>query len=261
MLVTHIKPGAKVVRRAVCGVRVGTTRVDRVMHGRELVWPTLSDTVAKVVLDVPALDGTLEGAYWEHAMAGLDAGAQVFVRAGGREYVLDGDYMQYERAHWDGAGGIVFGDNGPFLEDLQEGDEVEVRLVVPEAQTESFESPRENEGFEHAWVCRWLPDTALVYSHYKGQKKVCSWAHGTVTGAASGLVYVAAPHHIHEGHKRETDVHTVYPAEGFEPDYRDERFLVEMEVGGSSGITACYLRFPAFNVRFKIKVSGVVRHA
>lgn len=252
----------KLVRKNVCGVRLGADRVAEVRHGEALIWPTLSDTISKCVLDVAEVEDTRDGAYLAHALGLLEEGkASIKVVCGGREYYVDAEHGRFDVAHWDGHGGLVFGDCGPLGEDLKVGDRVSLDLVVEEAEkSASYASAAENEGISEAWGCRWLPGTALVYSHYKGQKKRCSWAHGTVTGAESGLVYVAAPHHIHEGHKRETDVHTVYPADGFEPDYGDTRFLVEMEVGGSSGITACYLLFPAFRRTLTLHVASVTYH-
>lgn len=259
MLVTHIKPGTKVVRSAVCGVRLGTMRVERLMHGRELVWPTLSDTVAKAILDVPALDGTLEGAYWAYALGSLDAGGQVFVRVGRREYVLDGEYKQYDRAHYDGAGGLEFGDNGPFMEDLQAGDEVEVHLVVPSRKSEVYRSDS---------ICLpYLEGTDLIVTWHKGQKKVQAGRRFTVTGVPSGMVHFGG-HCYTDEHKRH-DQTRVLPGNthkwaeavydgSFVPG--DTSMDIDTEPTGSGGGGGLQFLFPDVEARFKVKVTGVIRH-
>lgn len=256
----------KLVRRYVYGVRLGERRVSAIYHGDKLIWPTLSDTVYSAVLDVAAIEGTLAGAQFWHALEavqkkGAEKDCYILMTAGGREYMLVDGFGRYDVAVWDGHATAVFGDNGPLSDELQAGDEVTLRLVVPESMTTKAASPGENQPFSQTWETRWLPGTTLVYSHYKGKKKVCPWANGSLTAAPSGKTYVVAPWHNHAGHKRSPYlVHVCNPAADLKPSYVDRLFTVNMQVGGASAISYCYMQFPKFAATIKVKVSAVTLH-
>lgn len=256
----------KLVRRYVYGVRLGEQRVTAIYHGDKLIWPTLSDTVYSAVLDVASIEDTLQGSQFWHALEavqkkGAAADCYILLTAGGREYMLARGFGRYDVAAWDGHATAVFGDNGPLSEALKAGDEVTLKLVVPETATTKAASPGQNVGFSHTWETRWLPGTTLVYSHYKGQKKVCAWASGKLTAQPSGKLYVTAPWHNHPGHGRPPYLtHVCKPDAGLVPSYADRLFTAAMQVGGSSGITYCYMQFPKFTATIKLKVSAVTLH-
>lgn len=260
MRVTH---GEK-KRRYVYEMRLGEQRVARVYHGQQMIFPTLKDTLAGCVLDVVATENTLAGAFFEHALqavtAGASEGCHLLMDAGGRTFSLGAEYGRYPVAGYDGHGGVSFGEAGPLASALRVGDEVTLRLTVPARESESFKSPGQNVGFSETWAARWLPGTTMVYSHYKGQKKVCSWASGEVRGRQSGKVYIAALWHNHPGHGRWSNTHAVSEVPGLVPDYADAAFDVSMQVGGSSGIVYCKLLFPAFSETLKMRVIATTRH-
>lgn len=255
------------VRRYVYGVRLGEKRVTAIYHGDKLIWPTLSDTVYAAVLDVASIEDTLQGAQFWHALEavrsrGAAMDCYILLTAGGREYMLVAGFGRYDVAAWDGHATVVFGDNGPLSEALRAGDEVSLKLMVPESTTTRVASPRQNVGFSHTWETRWLPGATLVYSHYKGQKKVCAWASGTLTAQPSGKLYITAPWHNHPGHGRPPNlVHICKPDAGLVPSYADRSFTADMQVGGSSGINYCYMQFPKFTATIKMRVSAVTLHA
>lgn len=256
----------QLVRRYLYGVRLGERRVTAIYHGNKLIWPTLSDTVYSAVLDVPSIEHTLAGAQFWHALQavqrnGASESCYILLNAGGRDYMLLArGFGRYEVAEWDGFATVVFGDNGPLASALKAGDEVTLRLVVPAFESDSYASPKENEGFNGTWTTRWLPGTMLQYSHYKGQKRVCSWASGEVRGRQSGTLYIAAGWHNHQGHGRWDNEHAVEEVPGLVPAYADALFDVSMQVGGSSAITSCKLLFPPFAAAIKVRVSAVRRH-
>lgn len=255
----------KLVRRYVYGVRLGEQRVTAIYHGDKLIWPTLSDTVYSAVLDVASIEDTLQGSQFRHALEavqklGAAADCYILMNAGGREYMLARGFGRYDVAAWDGHATAVFGDNGPLSEALKAGDEVTLKLVVPETRTKMVASPGENTGFSETWETRWLPGTYVVYSHNKGQKKVCAYAFGYVTGHPSGKKYIEMPLHWHTGDDRALFVHLHQPDKNLVPSYADTLFKVSMQVGGSSAVYGCYLQFPKFTATIKLKVSAVTLH-
>ena len=129
----------KLVRRYVYDVRLGERKVSALYLGDKKIWPTLRDTVYSCVLDVAAVEGALDWAYWLHALDAvgkLGASAECYMKltAGGREYMLGSTFGGWYPAEYDGRATVVFGDNGPLWEKLQPGDvvTVQVRVVSPE---------------------------------------------------------------------------------------------------------------------------------
>lgn len=234
-----------------------------VWHEGVRLYPDDRIRVKGLVLDVPG--GSLEAAYWAHAQQAVlegEPGEKLHMSMSlcGRVYALYAPYgdLPVVRAV---NGVLTFAeDEGPLLSEVWPGAGAcaVVQAVVPQRSTPDFCSPAQNRGVEWQWEARWLPGTVLMYSHYKGQKKVCSWAYGSVTGQPSGLVYIKAPNHIHEGHKRISwSWHSCGAVSGLEPDYADSSLKVVMHVGGSSGINACRLVFPAFERSWALGVKGV----
>lgn len=124
----------KRVRKYVYDVRLGDNKAAALYRGDEKLWPTLSDTVYSCVLDVNELEGSVDKAYWVHALdavekLGKTADCSMNLRAGGREYTLNAAGVW--RADFDGRATVVFGDNGPLWEKLQPGDAVEVVARIP----------------------------------------------------------------------------------------------------------------------------------
>lgn len=257
-------------RRYVYDVRLGSREVKAVYVGRTKVWPTISDLAKRVTLG--ALEGE-DAAYWHHAIGALRgdyalAGEKALISAhvclAGKWFDLilkDDACPSYPLATFDG-GTLELGDKGAPVAGVAVGDEALVQVRIPEHYTNSFVSPSENKGFTQRWHTRWLPGTRFQYDHYKGQKRVCPWANGSVAGERSGKTYFRAPQHNHAGHGRgnSTGVHWRNPEPGLVPDYDDDVFRVTMNVGGSSGITLCRMAFPAFSRSFRFKITDVVRH-
>ncbi|MGN0869471.1 MAG: hypothetical protein ACI4O9_08130 [Akkermansia sp.] len=254
----------KTVRAFVYRAMLGDNRLQAICHGEEQIWPTLADTVRSCILDVAAIEGSAAGAYFAHALRQLEllgaaSGRCVLVVAGGRTYSLNGELPGYDVVRYD-AGVLDFGDEGPCADALRDGDMVALRLVMPQRFSESFVSPSQNVGFERSWDECWLPGTVWQYAHWKGQKKVCSWASGYVDGVPSGVRYLTDPWHNHPGHWRGDSWHSVVPVEGFVPDYNDRALRCHMDVGGSSGVSVCRLVFPAFYVSLNLAVASVTLH-
>lgn len=255
----------KVVRKNVCGVRLGEERVAEVRHGGVLIWPTLTDTIARCVLDVTALDGTLAGARFAHALAALDelgASEECFVmlRAGGREYMLGSGFGLWDVAGWDGHATVDFGDYGPLGEALKVGDKVSLRLVVPSRHSAVY-------GGEAVCALPFLEGTDLIVTWHKGQKKVRAGRSFTVTGEPSGVVHFGGLCYTDE-HKRH-DQTRVLPGNthkwaeavydgSFVPG--DTSLSIETETTGSGSSGGVQFLFPAIEATVRLDVVAVTYH-
>lgn len=245
----------------VVAVYCGETRAVALYQGLEQLWPSNGEYAIGMRLALPQ-PGELDYLYWQHvltALAGADVGTpECYLKF----TVQDTDY--YIGASPDGSpplkmeGEVIQLTSGvrSILADYV-GTELTLEAVVPARKSRSYVSPSQNVGFEVTMLETWLPGTSLTYSHWKGQKKVCSWAEGVLKGAESGVEYINVPHHIHEGHWRGDSQHTHQATAGVEPDCSGEALRLEMKVGGSSGITYCYLNFPAFTRSFHLLVKDV----
>lgn len=134
-------------RKHVYDVLFGSKRVQRIMYGGKQIWPDVSGRVATLSIDMSTLDGTLDGAYWLHALEAVASGSNkdcyVKLRAGGRDYLLQTTYGTWKKAMYN-AGVVDFLGNGPASKSLQVGDTVEVTMVVPEITTSSIGGDKEN---------------------------------------------------------------------------------------------------------------------
>lgn len=260
-------------RRYVYDVRLGTRAVRAVYYGGQKIWPTLNDLAERVTLAAPQ---GIEGAYWQHAIGVLQGEYELlssfFEKAGvpiahccvaGKWFNLelrDAACPAYPLAKYD-SGTLVLGANGVPVSAVSVGDEVLIQVKIPKHYTKSFKSPSEDEGISQRWYTRWLPGTRFVYTHYKGQKKVNAWAGGKVVGEKSRQTYFDSPLHQHGGDFRgDTGFHWCNHVDGLKPDYDEEVFLVNMQVGGCSAISLCRMAFPAFTRTFRFRITDIVRH-
>lgn len=245
----------------VVAVYCGEKRAVALYQGEEKLWPSNGEYAIGMRLALPQ-PGALDYLYWQHvmtALAGADAGTP---ECHLKFRVQDTDY--YIGASPDGSPPLKMeGDTVQLTSGVRSiladyvGTELTLEAKVPARKGRSYASPSQNVGFEVTILEPWLPGTSLTYSHYKGQKKVCSWAEGVLKGAESGVEYINVPWHNHEGHWRGDSQHTHQATEGVEPDCSGEALRLEMKVGGSSGISYCYLNYPAFTRSFQLLVKDV----
>lgn len=240
----------------------GNIRAVALNHGEKKLWPSDGNYAMGLRVELPK-PGTLDYLYWLHvqrAMQGVDAGsANCYLR-----FTINNGTHYYINKSPDGSaplrmeGEVIQLTSGvrTILADYI-GSTLPFGALVPAHTSDNFTSPAQNVGFAHTLLEPWLPGTTLTYSHWKGQKKVCSWASGNLVGLRTGRTYITAPWHNHPGHWRGDSTHTHGEVAGLVPDYTAEPLRLSMEVGGSSGISACRLTYPAFWRIFNLKVKEV----
>lgn len=264
----------KLVQRYVYDVRLGERKVSALYLGDRKIWPTLSDTVYSCVLDVAAVEGSVEWAYWQHALAAVEGGANeerhMRLRAGGREYMLGATFGEWYLAGFDGRATVVFGDNGPLWEKLQPGDEVEVWVVVPERQGVELQSVCEA-AVEEVYGLPWLPGTRLDFVVSKGRKKTSAHWDFSVSGMGSGVLHIDGTGMI-TGHGR-GDWQTNVWARGMEVHGEMLRGWDDGYAGGDTGLKVRFVShnggttisqggvvWPGFSRSIRFRVSAVTRH-
>lgn len=265
----------KYVRRYLYDKRLGDRRVVAIYRDGVKIWPTLSDTVYSCVLDVAAVEGALDWAYWLHALdavAKLGASAECYMKltAGGREYMLGSTFGGWYMAEYDGRATVVFGDNGPLWEKLQPGDVVTVTLSVP-ARESGKVGEVVNSTVEEVFSLPWLPGAGLAFTVGKGRKRTnASWEF-SVVGQGSGTLHIDGHSQI-TGHKRGDWASVVYAREMRV--HKPLRFVwndayatgdagVLMRVvshNGGTTVSGCRLLWPGFTTMLRFKVAAVTRH-
>lgn len=254
----------KRVRKYVYDVRLGDNKAAALYRGDKKLWPTLSDTVYSCVMDVNELEGSVNRAWWLHALDAVSRGVgsecYMKLRAGGREYMLGATFGNWYLAEYDGRATVVFGDNGPLWEKLQPGDEVSVELRVP---------ARESAEFEGQSVCYlpYLTNTRMRVVFHKGQKRRWAGRRFRVTGQAGGVVHYGGSCETSE-HKRgkKTRVLPGNTHKWYNRVYDNSMVAGETQLdidtaaigsGGGGGVTFLW---PGFMTRLRFKVSAVTRH-
>ena len=255
----------KRVRKYVYDVRLGDNTAAALYCGDRKLWPTLSDTVYSCVLDVNELEGSVNRAWWLHALdavgkLGASAECHMKLTAGGREYMLGSTFGGWYLAEYDGRATVVFGDNGPLWEKLQPGDVVTVQLRVPGRESEEFEGQR---------VC-YLPHltkTQMRVVFHKGKKKRWAGRRFNVTGQPGGVVHWGGSCETSE-HKRgqKTRVLPGNTHKWYNRVHNDAMVVGETQLaidtvaigsGGGGGLTFLW---PGFTTTLRLKVSAVTRH-
>lgn len=245
----------------VTNVFCGNQRAVALYQGEQKLWPSDGYFAMGLRVGLPQ-PGTPDYLYWLHTMRALqsaDAGTSMcYLR-----FKINGTYY-YINASPDGSpplwmeGEVIQITSGlrTILADYI-GSSLVFEALAPSHTSANFASPAQNVGFSHTLLEPWLPGTFLLYSHYKGQKKVCSWANGGLVGLRTGMTYIDVPWHNHQGHRRGDDEHIHGEVPGLVPDYTAEPLCLNMAVGGSSGITKCYLTYPLFHRLFQLPVKDV----
>lgn len=264
----------KYVRRYLYDKRLGDRRVVAIFRDDVKIWPTLSDTVYSCELDENEVSGSLDWAYWLHALdavAKLGASAECYIKlaAGGREYMLGGTFGNWYVAEYDGRATVIFGDNGPLWDKLQPGDEVTAQLRVPARELEVVQTPHEDAEVSGVVDVPWLPGTGLGLRVNKGRKKRSAGVNFSVTGQPSGTVHIGG-FAQKNGHCRGSYYGTAYARDmrvinGWTSAFDDVWASgdVRLNVWGdwyNSGSGYLRLLFPEFAETVRFKVSAVTRH-
>lgn len=255
----------KRVRKYVYDVRLGDNKAAALYHGDEKLWPTLSDTVYSCVLDVNELEGSVNRAWWLHALDAVSKGVgsecYMKLRAGGREYMLGTTFGDWYLAEYDGRATVVFGDNGPLWEKLQPGDEVIVELRVPARESATVWAGNSVVGLPY------LSGTRLRVQWTKGKEKKAAGCVFNVKGVPSGRVHYGGWCDTSE-HKRglKTRILPENTHKWRDAVYNDGMVTgdsaldVTVGVNGSGGGGRVTLLWPRFDKTIRFTVAAVTRH-
>lgn len=258
-------------RRYLYDCRLGCRRVVKKMKGGVQIWPTLPDLVRYAVLDVSPLEGTLEGAYWAHALDAVRSQSSesryMRLQAGGKSYHLLTSFGQYDVAGYDHAT-LDFGDHGPLASRFGVGDEVEVRVQVPQR-----EWPHLAYGYWGASSMQYdvpfIPGMAVRVRVQKGRKKVSAGVSFWLRGVGSNAAHIVG-NAQKNGHCRGQYWGTAYAGPGWVIDGCVQSFSNHY-VPGDSGLSLGFQGYfggegegflvsPKFARVFRLKVVDVVRH-
>ena len=261
-------------RRYVWAIRAGTSPVRRIMYGDRQIWPSNEDRVRTAAVDMSALDGTLEGAYWLHALDAVKdkASESCFMKlhAGGRTLLLQNAYGTLARAVYS-RGVIDFGDEGPLAEDLRPGSMIEVSAVVPRRRaTVAYASVVPA---EPVWELPRLPGSTLYFGSEKGRKRTCPTATFEWWGEPSHTLHLRA-FWIRFGHRRGFwDMELACRAgtgaangsvsagyDRFVPG--DRRSVVRIsQIGGAGEPVRVCPTYPPFRMSWRLRVTAITTNA
>ena len=256
------------VRRYVYDMKCGRVQVKRLMRGRRQLWPTDEERVANMALDLNLPDGSIAGAYWQHALnlVGSMSSERCYMRliAGEREYNLQTTYGVFNRAVLE-HGEIDFGNKGPLAGMLRVGDMVKVEVRVPQHVGVTVAAV-ENQRGEGVTELPWLPGTFLRVRVTKGRKRASAGCRFEVSGEPSERVHIRG-YAQKNGHCRGT-----YWGEAKGPEMRVINGIVQkfddVYEEGDTGVKVCgewygagsgelVPVFPAFSWVFNFKVTAL----
>ncbi len=258
----------KRVRKYVYDVRLGDNKAMALHRGDEKLWPTLSDTVYSCVLDVNELESSVDKAYWVHALDAVEkigetADCSMTLRAGGREYTLNAAGVW--RADFDGRATVVFGNDGPLVDKLRVGDEVEVTARIPARNGEQLLIKRYNGWVTLSWEWPLIAGTrfGMILRNFSRKRSNYS-SFGMVKSLPSGRGWNA-----NKGNQKHASRPLTRGDLIKEADLQPGDMACSCEVMTSGG---CYYdpskgqyqyafpAWPAFTRVFRFKVSAVTRH-
>ena len=255
-------------RRFVYNIKVGDKQVKRVMWRGKQIWPSDEDRVRTLALDMSS-ERSSDMAYWIHALdataAMSNASCHLTVTIAGRKYCVNTGYgglpvVKYE------LGVLDFGSDGPPLQDVRIGEELDFQAVIPARELKVVETPSQNAEVSGIVDVPWLPATGLRVKVKKGQKKKSAGVRFSVTGQPSGTVHIGG-FAQKNGHSRGSYYGTAYARDmgvinGRVSAYHDECVNgdVRLNVWGdwyNSGKGYLSLLFPGFSKTLRFKVSAV----
>ena len=257
----------KFLRRFVYCWRHGHRDVVRVMRGGVEIWPGDEARIRRIAVDMSGIDGSVMDAYWQHALAYAPEGTvrnRVSLTIAGREYCF-GRSVNRKPVVTYSQGWLDFGDNGPALRDVREGDVLVVRANVPQ-RTSGAISTVENGSAATEMGCPWLPNCYLHLVVHKGKKKVSAGCRYTVSGMPSGTVHIGG-YAQKNGHCRGAHGGDAYPwrsgvINGETSQYHNNVVAGDANVrvqlsSYNNGTTDAYMVIPAFSQRFNLKVLAI----
>ena len=247
-------------------VYLGDRPLSSIYQGHNKIWPDNANRITAITLDTSRLPGSIDGAYWEHALRAIASGATPsrFIRlTSGRVYSINSPYATYPVAWYEGNGRISYPyQTGPLANSLKEGDNVTLQLVIPgfdsiritgtqaEGQHQIYNPANKTLTYTYPPA---IPGTIVRRFFSKGQKKISTGVRTMVQSFPSGAILHDA-YRQQNGHGRGNYDENAYPGEWLAYAPRDTHVRLTVWPHQARGDWGGYLRYPAVNRKLTLKI-------
>lgn len=265
-------------RKYVRNADIGNAAVNEIWHGDTMIYPDNETLVKQLTVSVPAV-GTLEWAYWVHAVRGVTSRsslyrktAQLMLTAGGESWWCgDNRPTGLYRCSITEDGVLAFGtDQGPVAQDVNKGDTVTLKAVIPLTGDNPLQSYVQDASTNMEWTNPWLPGSKLYLQWGKGQKKKSAGVVYKLTGVSSGMQMLAGSGQKNGHGRGELVSGYATPAACRVVNHNNSKSGDDAYVAGDTGIkgffqqyNSCYYlyscpMYPAFTKSFSLTVKNVL---
>lgn len=201
MKISHRRAAGKYVYDA----RLGDSRLRAIFLGDKKLYPDSSARIRMIRLDMGAWSGTLEGAYWNHALSAVSvaSGAMQYIRMhADRTYQVQTSFGHYPLAVCTEGSCFTFAaGEGPLVQNIRLGDTAALRLQIPAMASQTIGGTQGNDSpVSHTYPAS-LPGTEVRCHFTKGQKRVSTGARVLIESRPSGTVLLDR-YHQKNGHCR-----------------------------------------------------------
>lgn len=264
-------------RKYVRNADIGSSAVNEIWHGEKMIYPDNETLARKIQLKIPEA-GTLEWAYWVHAVRGVNqdssiynATAQLSFSVGSETWWCGdnrptGNYL----AALTEDGILTFQTGqGPSVADLQSGDYITLKAVIPLTGDNPLQSYVQDASTSMEWTNPWLPGSKLYLKWGKGQKKKSAGVVYKLVGVSSGTQMLAGSGQKNGHGRGEIVSGYATPAACRVVNTNNSKSGDDVYVPGDTGLkgtfrqyNSCYYlytcpTYPAFAREFRLKVNYV----
>lgn len=268
----RISIGHNVANSYVRQVYLGEQSVTAIYKGEKMIFPDDEGMVKRLTVEIPEA-GTLDWVYWVHALSACtDLTSQsryMLVTAGGAQACLGGTYGIIPLVTLEGNTLIYGSGDGPALQDIQIGDMITVKAVIPAVNGIPTIAKGENTDVENTYSLPWIPSIKFSCSWGKGQKRASAGFRFVFTGLQSGVTHMSG-YTQSNGHWRGTATGTLTPATssswnggaltsscvGY--NLGDIGYKVSLEQYNASSNATVIPVYPAFTKTWTLKVLSIV---
>lgn len=263
-------------RKYVRNADIGSTAVNEIWHGDTMIYPDNETLVQKIQLVAPTV-GTEEWAYWVHAVRGVTLNNNIYSKSAQVSFTLgaetwwcgDNRPTKLPSVTLTEAGLITFKtDEGMPAADLQAGDYLTIRAVIPKLCDSVHNSWVEDAWSKAEWGNPFLPNTYLYLRWGKGRKKQSANVAYNIYGYPSGARLIGGWCQA-TGHGRGDRQGWAFPWACQVGESWNGKSGDNIYIAGDTGITGqfqqkngcyymqAYIYYPAFTKDFRLKVKSV----
>lgn len=252
-------------------VHVGKVNASSVWKGGTQIWPTNKSRVRRILVEfADDMDGTLLGAYWQHALIGIKAGATATrymrLEAGDKAYYLFDSPTPLTAPALEWSDGVIkfpYGD-GPLLIHVHAGSIITVNVVMPARSEPTLSAAGPWGSATSTFEAPFLPSSQLSMSWGNFAKLTTTGYVYSVKGLPSGTThysgnpYAVGPFACSAGSSPGFvgyGWHGVPNPDYFPGDTSCQVSMTLTALGAPLGWLT--LSYPAFNVNIRLKVKSV----